>query len=156
MTKLGYEVQFFQPPIDHNFLRQLKSVSEEWLQMVQGSEKKFSLGWFDEDYLRQCEIAAVLSSQGEIVAFANILSEYQLNEMTLDLMRYRKSAEHGTMDFLFISMFQHYKEQGYDGFNIGLSALAGVGKTQESRRLEKFCTIYTIIWKDFIISKDCT
>ncbi|KAF3890196.1 MULTISPECIES: phosphatidylglycerol lysyltransferase domain-containing protein [Nostocales] len=137
MTKLGYEVQFFQPPIDHNFLRQLKSVSEEWLQMVQGSEKKFSLGWFDEDYLRQCEIAAVLSSQGEIVAFANILSEYQLNEMTLDLMRYRKSAEHGTMDFLFISMFQHYKEQGYDGFNIGLSALAGVGKTQESRRLEK-------------------
>ncbi|GAA6622435.1 phosphatidylglycerol lysyltransferase domain-containing protein [Scytonema sp. NUACC26] len=137
MTKLGYEVKFFQPPISSNVLQQLKLISDEWLQMVQGSEKKFSLGWFDEDYLRQCEIAAVLSSQGEIVAFANILSEYQLNEITLDLMRYKKSAEHGTMDFLFISMFQHYKEQGYDGFNIGLSALAGVGKTQESRRLEK-------------------
>ncbi|GAB1542169.1 hypothetical protein NUACC21_48430 [Scytonema sp. NUACC21] len=137
MTKQGYEVKFFQPPISDGLLRQLKTISDEWLQMVQGSEKKFSLGWFDEDYLRQCEIAAVQTSHGEIVAFANILSEYQLNEITLDLMRHRKSAENGTMDFLFISMFQHYKEQGYDGFNIGLSALAGVGETQESRRLEK-------------------
>lgn len=137
MTKLGYEVKFYQPPIADNLLRQIKTVSDEWLQLVQGSEKKFSLGWFDEAYLRECEIVTVQSSQGDIIAFANILSEYQLNEVTNDMMRHRKSIENGTMDFLFISMFQHYKERGYDGFNIGLSALAGVGETQESQRLEK-------------------
>ena len=137
MTKLGYEVKFYQPPISNDLLRQLKSVSDEWLQLVQGSEKKFSLGWFDEAYLRECEIVTVQSSDGDIIAFANILSEYQLNEVTNDMMRHRKSIENGTMDFLFISMFQHYKERGYDGFNIGLSALAGVGETQESQRLEK-------------------
>jgi phosphatidylglycerol lysyltransferase len=137
MTKLGYEVKFYQPPISNDLLRQLKSVSDEWLQLVQGSEKKFSLGWFDEAYLRECEIVTVQSSHGDIIAFANILSEYQLNEVTNDMMRHRKSIENGTMDFLFISMFQHYKERGYDGFNIGLSALAGVGETQESQRLEK-------------------
>ncbi|MBD2434934.1 MULTISPECIES: phosphatidylglycerol lysyltransferase domain-containing protein [Fischerella] len=137
MTKLGYEVRFYQPPIADDLLRQLKIVSDEWLQMVQGSEKHFSLGWFDEAYLKECEIAVVQSSHGEIIAFANIVSEYQLNEITNDLMRHRKSIENGTMDFLFISMFQHYKEQGYDSFNLGLSALAGVGETQQSRRLEK-------------------
>ncbi|BAZ23526.1 hypothetical protein NIES4073_44150 [Kalymmatonema gypsitolerans NIES-4073] len=137
MTKLGYEVKFYQPPISNDLLRQLKSVSDEWLQLVQGSEKKFSLGWFDEAYLRECEIVTVQSSHGDIIAFANILSEYQLNEVTNDMMRHRKSIENGTMDFLFISMFQHYKERGYDGFNIGLSALAGVGENQESQRLEK-------------------
>jgi phosphatidylglycerol lysyltransferase len=137
MTKLGYEVKFYQPPIADNLLRQIKTVSDEWLQLVQGSEKKFSLGWFDEAYLRECEIVTVQSSDGDIIAFANILSEYQLNEVTNDMMRHRKSIENGTMDFLFISMFQHYKERGYDGFNIGLSALAGVGETQESQRLEK-------------------
>jgi phosphatidylglycerol lysyltransferase len=137
MTKLGYEVKFYQPPISNDLLRQLKSVSDEWLQLVQGSEKKFSLGWFDEAYLRECEIVTVQSSHGEIIAFANILSEYQLNEVTNDMMRHRKSIENGTMDFLFISMFQHYKERGYDGFNIGLSALAGVGENQKSQRLEK-------------------
>ncbi|ARV58287.1 hypothetical protein BZZ01_06235 [Nostocales cyanobacterium HT-58-2] len=137
MTKLGYNVRFYQPPIADELLHQLKSVSDEWLQLVQGSEKKFSLGWFDEAYLRECEIVAVQSSYGEIIAFTNIVSEYQLNEVTNDMMRHRNSMENGTMDFLFISMFQHYKERGYDSFNIGLSALAGVGATQESRRLEK-------------------
>lgn len=137
MNKMGYEVKFHQPPIADRLLHQLKVVSDEWLEMVKGSEKQFSLGWFDQAYLRDCEIALVQSSSGEIVAFANILSEYQSNEVTHDLMRHRKNVENGTMDFLFISMFQYYKERGYDGFNIGLSALTGVGQTQESQRLEK-------------------
>ncbi len=137
MTKMGYKVKFYQPPISHDLLRQLKPVSDEWLQMVQGSEKHFSLGWFDETYLRECEIAVVYSPNSEIVAFTNLLPEYQLNEITNDLMRYRRAIENGMMDFLFISMFQYYKEKGYDSFNIGLSVLAGVGETAESRSLEK-------------------
>ena len=137
MTKMGYEVKFYQPPIADDLLRRLKPVSDEWLQMVQGSEKQFSLGWFDEAYLRESEMAVVHSPQGEIVAFANLLPEYQLNEITNDMMRYRRAIENGMMDFLFISMFQHCKERGYDSFNIGLSVLTGVGDTEESRRLEK-------------------
>jgi phosphatidylglycerol lysyltransferase len=62
---------------------------------------------------------------------------YQLNEITNDMMRHRKSIENGTMDFLFISMFQYYKEKGYDGFNIGLFVLSGVGETTQSQRLDK-------------------
>jgi phosphatidylglycerol lysyltransferase len=60
-----------------------------------------------------------------------------MNDITIDLMRHRANAEHGTMDFLFISLFQHFKERGYDGFNLGLSALSGVGQSQKSPRLEK-------------------
>ncbi|MFN6528963.1 phosphatidylglycerol lysyltransferase domain-containing protein [Nostoc sp. ChiSLP03a] len=137
LTKLGYQIDFYQPPIANDLLHRLKSVSDEWLKMVQGSEKQFSLGWFDEAYLRECEIAVVHNPEGEISAFANIIREYQLNEATIDLMRHRSSLENGTMDFLFISLLQHFKENGYDSFNFGLSALAGVGDNPESRRLEK-------------------
>lgn len=137
LTKEGYRVEFYQPPISHELLKQLKVVSDEWLQMVQGSEKHFSLGWFDEDYLKECEIAVVHTPTGEISAFTNIVSEFQLNEATNDIMRHRKSIENGIMDFLFITMLQHFKEQGYDTFNFGLSALSGVGESKESRRLEK-------------------
>lgn len=133
MSKMGYEVKFYQPPISDELIRQLKPISDEWLQTVQGSEKQFSLGWFDEEYLRRGEIALVESSEGEITAFTNIVPEYQLNEVTNDLMRHRKSIENGTMDFLFISMFQHYKERGYDSFNIGLIALAGVGESLQGK-----------------------
>ena len=41
------------------------------------------------------------------------------------------------MDVLFVSMFQHFKAAGYDGFNLGLSALSGVGINPEDPRLEK-------------------
>nr|WP_041392134.1 phosphatidylglycerol lysyltransferase domain-containing protein [Pleurocapsa sp. PCC 7327] len=59
-----------------------------------------------------------------------MIPEYQINEITIDLMRRRTEIEHGTMDFLLISMFQHFKEQGYDSSNLGLSALSGVGETK--------------------------
>lgn len=137
LTKQGYQVKFYQPPISDDLLHELKQVSDEWLQIMQGSEKHFSLGWFHAAYLQECELAVVYSAEGQITAFANIIPEYQLNEITIDLMRQRTKVEAGTMDFLFISMFQHFKDQGYDTFNLGLSALAGVGANQGSRRLEK-------------------
>jgi phosphatidylglycerol lysyltransferase len=137
LSKLGYKVKFYQPPLTNKLLKTLREISDEWLKMVQGSEKKFSLGWFEESYLRECEIAAVQKDSGEITAFANIIPEYQLNEITIDLMRQQKEVEHGTMDFLFISIFQHFKERGYEGFNLGLSALAGLGETKTSPGLEK-------------------
>lgn len=52
-------------------------------------------------------------------------------------MRRRQDMEHGTMDFLFVSLFQHSQAQGYDGFNLGLSALSGIGMSKRSPRLEQ-------------------
>ncbi|MBD3884468.1 bifunctional lysylphosphatidylglycerol flippase/synthetase MprF [Phormidium tenue FACHB-886] len=137
LTKLGYTVQFYQPPIAAELLKQLRVVSDEWLRQMQGAEKKFSLGWFEEGYLRSCEIGVVYAADGHITAFANVVPEYQLNDVTFDLMRHRTQIEHGTMDFLFISMLQHFKEQGYEGFNLGLAALSGVGQAKTAPRLEK-------------------
>lgn len=136
-NKAGYEFEIKQPPISDQLLAELRSVSDEWLQMASGSEKKFSVGWFDEAYLRDCEIALVRMPGGSVTAFTNMIPEYQLNEITIDLMRHRKDIENGTMDFLFLSLFQYYKERGYEGFNLGLSALSGVGETAKSRRLER-------------------
>lgn len=137
MVKAGHRIEFYPPPIAESVLKELRSVSDEWLEMMQGSEKKFSLGWFNDAYLRDCEIAVVRNADGRVTAFANVVSEYRLNEATIDLMRHRQNVEHGTMDFLFVSLFQHFKEQGYDGFNLGLSALSGIGMSKQSPRLEK-------------------
>ncbi|BAU04363.1 bifunctional lysylphosphatidylglycerol flippase/synthetase MprF [Fischerella sp. NIES-3754] len=137
LTKSGHQVKFYQPPIADELLKELRSVSDEWLKMMQGAEKKFSVGWFDYDYLRECEIVVVYTPEGTISAFANVVSEYQKNEITIDLMRRRTEIEKGTMEFLFVSMFQHFQQLKYDGFNLGLSALSGVGRTQDSPALEK-------------------
>lgn len=137
LTKSGHQVKFYQPPIADELLKELRSISDEWLQMMHGAEKKFSVGWFDSDYLRECEIVVVYTPEETISAFANVVSEYQKNEITIDLMRRRTHIEKGTMEFLFVSMFQHFQQLNYDGFNLGLSALSGVGETQNSPTLEK-------------------
>lgn len=137
LTKLGHEVKFYHPPINDELLRKLRTISDEWLQMMKGSEKRFSVGWFDEGYIKESAIAVVYTNTGEISAFANFVAEYQQNEIVVDLMRRRAEVENGTMECLFAAMLQHYQQLGYDSFNLGLSALSGVGETEESRRLEK-------------------
>ncbi len=135
--RLGYQANFYEPPISTELLNQLRSVSNEWLQATKGAEKRFSLGWFHADYLRDCKIVTVTDETGQIIAFANVVNGYQSKDVTVDLMRQRVKVPPGTMDFLFVSMFEKYKAQGYQGFSIGLSALSGVGEVPESRRLEQ-------------------
>jgi len=95
---------------------------------MRGSELHFSLGWFDDDYLRNGSVAAVYTPEGRMSAFANIVSEYQRNEVSLDLMRRIREIENGTMEFLFVSIFDWAKKKGYATFSLGLSALSGVGE----------------------------
>lgn len=137
LAKQGGQVQFYQPPLAADLLKTLRSVSDEWLSHMHGSEKQFSLGWFDNEYIGDCEVATVETAAGEVIAFANIVPEYQLNDITIDLMRHKADVDRGTMDVLFVSMFQHFKKAGYDGFNLGLSALSGVGTGPDAPRLEK-------------------
>jgi len=137
LVKLGYRVDIYDPPISDSMLAQLRAISDEWLTLVHGSEKRFSLGWFDDDYIRGCPIATVISPQGLVTAFANIVPEYQRNETTIDLMRHRRNAEPGTMDFLFVSLFQWAISAGYETFNLGLSPLSGVGEQPEDATIAR-------------------
>lgn len=134
----GYRVQVYQPPLGEALLAELRAVSDDWLRYRrQGVEKRFSLGWFDPDYLETSVIAVVEDSQGKALAFANLISEYQLNEATIDLMRYHHEALPGTMDYLLVSLLQYCQQQGYDNFNLGLVALSDLVGTTHPSRLQR-------------------
>ena len=137
LQRAGARVVIHEPPLSDRLLLELSEVSDEWLAAVHGSEKRFSLGWFDENYLRWGPVAVVVTPTGGIRAFANLMPEYQRSELTVDLMRYRREAESGTMDFLCIELFRWARERGYETFNLGLCALAGVGTQQDSPAVER-------------------
>ncbi len=137
MARLGICSEMHDPPLRVDFLDELRTVSDEWLTMVHGTEKRFSVGWFDEDYLGNSQVMTVSDANGALLAFANILPEYQRSEASLDLMRRRKDVESGTMDFLFVALLQWAKRQGYESFSLGLSALAGVGERDDDPAAEK-------------------
>lgn len=137
MVRNGYRYDVIQPPYSARMLRELSYISDDWLTMRRATEMRFSLGWFDEAYLNTCPILLVRDREGFIEGFANFVSEFQANEMAVDLMRYRQGSESGLMDFLFVSLFQWAREQGYATFNLGLSALSGVGEHSQDPIVER-------------------
>lgn len=105
----------------------LRSVSDAWLAEQEAAEKAFSLGSFEPAYLRRVPLAVVRRA-GEIIAFASLMATDAHSEASIDLMRYRPDVPPGTMDFLFVSLMQHFRAQGFQRFGLGMAPLAGMAQ----------------------------
>lgn len=106
-------------------LPELRRISDRWLADKQTREKRFSLGFFNEDYLRRCNVA-VVRLEGHILAFANLLETEGREELSIDLMRYVPDAPNGVMEYLTIALMLWGREQGYRWFNLGMAPLYGL------------------------------
>jgi phosphatidylglycerol lysyltransferase len=126
LNQAGYRSHLHRPTISDAMLAELRSVSDEWLANLGARERRFDLGWFDESYVRSSPIMAIHAPDGSVAAFANIVTEYRSNEVTLDLVRYRGNLDEGILDYLFIALLEWAKRRGFDSFNLGLSPLSGV------------------------------
>ena len=111
-------------------LDELHAISDDWLAAKGQSEKGFSLGRFDPEYLANFDVAVAMV-EGRIVAFANLWLTANREAASIDLMRHRDDAPHGTMDFLFVHLLQWAKERGFATFTLGIAPLSGI----DGRRL---------------------
>lgn len=109
------------PPL----LPEMKAVSDAWLVRKQTREKRFSLGFFNEDYLKWFP-AAVIWKKGRLIAFANLWLGAEKEELSIDLMRYQPEAPSGVIDFLLIKMMAWGQKEGYRWFNLGMAPLSGL------------------------------
>jgi phosphatidylglycerol lysyltransferase len=137
LPRTGHSFKIYEPPLSDDVMAELSQISDEWLTLMHGSEKRFSLGWFEDGYIRNGPVAVVCAAEGRIIAFANIVPEYQLKEISIDLMRHRQEIEPGTMDYLFISTFEWGRAKGYATFNLGMSSLYGVGEKEDDTLPER-------------------
>lgn len=122
-------------------LEELQKISDDWLASKAVVERQFSIGFFDRAYLSMYPCAVVEEiGTGRIIAFANLLRGPMRVELSVDLMRYRSDAPK-VMDFLFVSLFFHAKEQGYAWFNLGMAPLASVGVTRGAHARERLASV---------------
>jgi phosphatidylglycerol lysyltransferase len=105
-------------------LGELRRVSDDWLKEKSAAEKGFSLGFFDDEYLRRFPAACVVRS-GRIQAFANVWLDPCAGSMSVDLMRYHHEAPRDVMEALFVHLMKWGHEQGYRTFSLGMAPLAG-------------------------------
>ncbi len=105
-------------------LPQLRAVSDAWLSEKNTAEKRFSLGFFDESYLKHFDCGVVYRGD-DIVAFANLWRAGS-SELSVDLMRYKDDAPKGVIDFLLIECMLWGRKGGYHWFNLGMAPLSGL------------------------------
>jgi len=106
-------------------LPNLRRISDAWLKEKNAKEKRFSLGFFNEEYLRHCELA-VVKKDGEIYAFCNLWAINNRHQISIDLMRYLPGTPNGIMEYLNISLAMWAKEQGFTYFCLGMAPLSGL------------------------------
>lgn len=121
----GLTFSMLTPEALETHLDELREVSDAWLTFHNVREKRFSLGAFDVDYVRQTPVGVL--RQGErIVAFANVLVTDCHEEAAVDLMRFRPESIHGVMETLLVHLILHYQKMGYQWFRMGMAPLAGL------------------------------
>lgn len=125
MKKEGVTFSVIEKSEVHTRIEELKAVSDEWLSFKNTSEKGFSLGFFEENYIQNFR-CGVVEKDGKVLGFANILESKANSEISIDLMRHSASAPNGVMDFLFTNLFLWGKENDYQAFSLGMSPLSGL------------------------------
>ncbi len=111
-------------------MNELKEVSDRWLSEKNVSEKRFSVGSFQPDYLQRFPVA-IVHRQGRILAFCNLWCGAGKEELSIDLMRHVDEAPSEVMEYLLVELMGWGRDQGYQWFNFGMAPLAG----PESRSL---------------------
>lgn len=103
---------------------QLRAVSDDWLSAKAGAEKGFSVGFFDERYLRRFPVA-VVERDLRVLAFANVWPGPNNVELSLDMIRHSKDAPKGLMEALILHVIAWGKARGYRWHLLGMAPLSG-------------------------------
>lgn len=115
---------------------ELRVVSDEWLAAHVGSEKRFTLGRFDPQYLRRFS-TAVIRREGRIEAFANLWMSGDGAVLAIDLMRHRTDTPNGVMDCLFVHIAQWGRDNGFRELDLGMAPLSGLAANREADVLSR-------------------
>jgi phosphatidylglycerol lysyltransferase len=103
----------------------LARISDAWLAAKSTGEKRFSVGAFSSDYLRQFPVAVVRAG-GAPAAFANLWTTGTRAELSVDLMRFAPDAPRAAMDYLFTELMLWGRRARFRWFNLGMAPLSGL------------------------------
>lgn len=138
LEREGYNLEYVEPPASDDVVAQMKEISDDWLAHRGHRERRFTLGRFEDEYVRDSRLLVTVDPGGRPVAFVNIVPSYRDGEATIDLMRQRADAPNGVMDFMFVRLFMDNKEQGCTRFSLGLTPMSGFQPDEVVGLEEKF------------------
>lgn len=122
-------------------------MSDDWLKIPGRRERKFTLGWFDKEYVRRTPLLVVRDPSGNMLAFLNFIRSYVPSEGESDLMRRRSDAPNGIMDYLFIKTFLELRARGYVRYNLGMAPMSGFQESEDPTLQERAIHTFFQRWE---------
>jgi phosphatidylglycerol lysyltransferase len=129
-AKGGLHFDLWQPPLSQEQIAELRKVSDAWLRHGGRREYGFLMGYFDSDYLANCQVA-VLQRQGsetgdarEVIAYANLIPTFKDDMASFDHMRFTPGLSNVAMHFLLRGLVMHLYDDGVRTCNLGLAPLS--------------------------------
>lgn len=120
------QFEMISPERVASIMNEIEEISNAWLSKhALGGEKRFSVAAFRREYVL-AQPVALLRQNGEAIAFATVMTTELRDEVTLGLMRLKPgSTSRFAMEYLFVRLIQHFREQGYRTFSLGTLPLSG-------------------------------
>ena len=137
LTREGYVVARYDPPLSADLIERLWAVSDAWLTLPGRRERGFTLGSWNDTYIRRTPVFTLSSSDGRIVAFINLIRDGVPGEGTFDMMRHLPDAPNGSIDVLLIEFAQHLRDSGQTRLSLGMVPFVEVGTGEGDPILER-------------------
>lgn len=132
-TKQSYSTEMLIAPHNPAIIKRLKDISDQWLKKPGRSERGYAMGYFDEAYLKQCDIFIARDAAGTIQAFLNLVpANFDPNQATYDLLRNSSENISNINDYLLLNFIDYLIEHNYQELNMGLCPLAGLQSSEDS------------------------
>ena len=149
-TTLGYTTNILKPPHSYGTLQEIRRVSEQWLGRAGRKERQFAMGFFDEQYLQNCELFVAYDASKNIHAFVSLVPSYASKRISFDLVRYSQTAPRDTSAFLFSRLITYLESIHCLEFDMGLAPLSGLEQLRgiDERGLH-LLYLYTNRWFGF-------
>jgi phosphatidylglycerol lysyltransferase len=133
----GFQHIRYKPPHAPQLIDEVEEISNEWLTLPHHKEFGFFQGKFERNYVALNNIYVIRESSGRAIAFVNEIPSYSPGEATFDMMRHRPDAHPGTMDYLFTTLMEILRDEGYRLLNLGMAPFAGVAESPNPTILER-------------------
>lgn len=122
--------------LDDERIRQLKGVSDAWLQHGGRKEFTFFMGYFDPGYLRSGSVM-VLKQRDHVIAYISVLKTFTNDAASIDHLRVTPGSPSVAMHFLLGRTIELLHAQGKTTVNIGLAPLSGIEERNDQPLLLK-------------------
>ncbi len=129
----GYFYEVVHPPFSSEFVNQLQTVSDEWLNGR--AEMNFSVGSFNAYYLNKAPVGVIRNDE-DVIGFVSFMPTNYNHSISVDMIRWKEN-EFQMMDGLYLNTMLSVKEQ-YDYFNMGMAPLSNVGSHKYAFYRERF------------------